>query len=1039
MRVMSLRSRNVERVLHGRRRVGTLSLSNHDVQTSTTTGPIIIISSDDDDDSDDHDDDSDDDSTKAGKTNLEPTWLPSPGRRNISYHSRRGNDKRQSMAGETSYRSHPLGNRKRRKLGTPEPTERRKVDFGPGFPEEPTPSDPAKNTTRGNISVSPPMSRTNRFDRFINHGADQPRHSRRRSTSLSYTFDISPIGSPSHPKTRRDSGLFAKAPYYDDIQLQVTMYRGPGYERFPVVLGTVAGHQELCDKWDAEQHLSLYRSPSDPRQRSISPLLIERTNSKSSNGSGTGADGSRLREEECLASIRNILPDIDREFVRKKLQKYSAFLNHNDDDCQVMHQADDIAQEIIEEILEMDSYPKETAKASDDAQGVEAEDGTGVTIRWDQQLPKSETYAKDAVIMLARTFDHVPTVYIAKVVAEKGSIFAAYVCIHEHEDVDSPSDRPYSRLRRARTRIERKYQLTYSDEDHHHSAAYANQVNELQAAKQHVARRAIRAAEEKAKSEHEADNLAKHKASGAVMECQCCFDDEVPLNRLVSCTAEVSHFFCYACVRNLADTQIGSMRYELQCMDGSGCTSELSEPEVRNAIPTKTFDRLQWAKQQAEIIAAGIEGLEECPFCDYKAVCGDISIQPSFECKNPDCSRVSCRKCHKDDHAPKTCEEMRNDNILSARHLVEEAMSEAVMRTCPTCKVKIIKEYGCNKMVCTKCRTMICYVCKANLSQLKDPYQHFHTVPPGGGKVCTLHDRSGVDRHETEANEAETEAIKQAKEKDAEVDPSKLRITTDDTGKRRQPASAAQPAGPVRYPFLAGLGPPEYQNFERLLVEQDGLAHPNVWAEVVANAGLPELLNHPINNERDDAIGGNLFPAAVPVGLDRPPFDVRKEYPGLFRRDPAGPAANLDPWPFDAARERWRQMGNGNLGVGMDLNGPPGNNYGQQPNRGAVRPIITYTGPGPLGAAAFQNMPLPMPAAHNAAQQAQGLNMYPQVPHIQPPRIGPIPPYFNGLPLPGRDNMRDHLRIPRTLPGPPVAGHRRTSAAAGLPPFGGQV
>ncbi|KAL2416816.1 hypothetical protein ABEF95_005606 [Exophiala dermatitidis] len=1037
MGLIYLSSRNVERIPHGRRRVETLSLSNHDVQTSTTTGPIIIISSDDadDDDSIDHDDDSDDESAKAGKTNLEPTWLPSPGRRNISYHSRRDNDKRQSIESETSYRSHPLGNRKRRKLGTPEPTERRKADFGPGFPEEPDPSDPAQTPTRGNRSVSPPMSRTNRFDRVINHAAEHPRHQRRRSTPPTYTLDISPIGSPSHPKTRRDSGLFGKAPYYDDIQLQVTMYRGPGYECFPVVLGTVTGHQELCDQWDTEQHLSLYRSPSDLRQRSMSPLLIGKTNPKSSNGSDKGADGSRRREEECLASVRNILPNIECELVRKKLQKYSTFLNRNGDECQVNHQPADIAQEIIEEILEMDSYPKEKAKAPDNTQGVEAEDGTGVTIRWDQQVPKSETYAKDAVIMLAKTFHHVPTAYIAKIVAEKGSIFEAYVCIYGHEDnVDSPSDRPYSRLRRARTRIERKYQFTYSDEDRHHSAAYANQVNELQAAKQHVARLAIRAVEEKVKAEHEANNLAEHKASGAVMECQCCFDDEVPLNRLVSCTAEVSHFFCYACVRNLADTQIGLMRYELQCMDGSGCTSELSEHEVRGAVPTKAFDRLQWAKEQAEIIAAGIEGLEECPFCNYKAVCGDISIQQSFHCNNPDCSRVSCRKCHKDDHAPKTCEEMQNDNILSARHLVEEAMSEAVMRTCPTCKVKIIKEYGCNKMVCTKCRTMICYVCKANLSQLKDPYQHFHTVPPGGGKVCTLHDRSGVDRHETEANEAETEAIKQAKEKDAEVDPSKLRITTDDKGKRTQPAPAAQPAGPVRYPFLAGLGPLEFQNFERLLVEQDGLAHPAVWADVVANGGLPGVLNHPINNERDDAIGGNLFPAAVPVGLDRPPFDVRREYPGLFRRELAGPAPGPDPWTFEAARERWRQIGT--LPPEMDLIGPR-NNYGQ-PNRGAVRPVITYT-PGPLGAAAFQNIPLPMPAARNAAQQAQGLNMYPQAPQVQPPRVGPIPPYFNGLPLPGGDNMRDHLRTPRTLPGHSVAGHRRTSAAAGLPPFGGQV
>ena len=38
-------------------------------------------------------------------------------------------------------------------------------------------------------------------------------------------------------------------PYYHDTKLDVEMYRGPGFDRFPVVLGTVDGHREICDKW----------------------------------------------------------------------------------------------------------------------------------------------------------------------------------------------------------------------------------------------------------------------------------------------------------------------------------------------------------------------------------------------------------------------------------------------------------------------------------------------------------------------------------------------------------------------------------------------------------------------------------------------------------------------------------------------------------------------------------------------------------------------------------------------------------------------
>lgn len=38
-------------------------------------------------------------------------------------------------------------------------------------------------------------------------------------------------------------------PYYYETKFDVEMYRGPGFERFPVVLGTVEGHHEICDRW----------------------------------------------------------------------------------------------------------------------------------------------------------------------------------------------------------------------------------------------------------------------------------------------------------------------------------------------------------------------------------------------------------------------------------------------------------------------------------------------------------------------------------------------------------------------------------------------------------------------------------------------------------------------------------------------------------------------------------------------------------------------------------------------------------------------
>lgn len=68
--------------------------------------------------------------------------------------------------------------------------------------------------------------------------------------------DTLPIGML-HPRTRRRVKEYkakpATPPYYDDVKLEVRMYRGPGYERFPIVLGTDPEHQAVCDQWDRLQ------------------------------------------------------------------------------------------------------------------------------------------------------------------------------------------------------------------------------------------------------------------------------------------------------------------------------------------------------------------------------------------------------------------------------------------------------------------------------------------------------------------------------------------------------------------------------------------------------------------------------------------------------------------------------------------------------------------------------------------------------------------------------------------------------------------
>ena len=42
----------------------------------------------------------------------------------------------------------------------------------------------------------------------------------------------------------------------------------------------------------------------------------------------------------------------------------------------------------------------------------------------------------------------------------------------------------------------------------------------------------------------------------------------------------------------------------------------------------------------AELKLANVDGLENCPYCDFAAICPPVKIDKEFQCRNPDCEYV---------------------------------------------------------------------------------------------------------------------------------------------------------------------------------------------------------------------------------------------------------------------------------------------------------------------------------------------------------------------------------------------------------------
>lgn len=110
-----------------------------------------------------------------------------------------------------------------------------------------------------------------------------------------------------------------------------------------------------------------------------------------------------------------------------------------------------------------------------------------------------------------------------------------------------------------------------------------------------------------------------------------------------------AHLFCKDCMTQYASTQLGEHNPRIVCMAQANppCSLPFTFSELERFMSPKLLELYHRVKQRKEIEAAGLEGLEECPFCEYKVVI-DNPDERLFRCENVEvCGVVSCRECKK--------------------------------------------------------------------------------------------------------------------------------------------------------------------------------------------------------------------------------------------------------------------------------------------------------------------------------------------------------------------------------------------------------
>ncbi|KAJ3429064.1 e3 ubiquitin-protein ligase [Anaeramoeba flamelloides] len=211
--------------------------------------------------------------------------------------------------------------------------------------------------------------------------------------------------------------------------------------------------------------------------------------------------------------------------------------------------------------------------------------------------------------------------------------------------------------------------------------------------------------------------------------CSCCYVS-YNVDQIVRCKA--GHLICVNCLNGTVKYAIGMRKNEIKCPTAeTNCVETFSNRVLVNNVPKKVLNLFERLVQESEISLAGIKHLKKCPFCNYAVIIRNPNKR-TLECMNPKCLKDSCLRCGNEAHKGKSCEQVKKQKNIGLRTYMEEELTKALLRTCNKCGQKYFKNEGCNKIDCSHCGEIMCYICGESIN--KETYDHFSNE----GSICKL-------------------------------------------------------------------------------------------------------------------------------------------------------------------------------------------------------------------------------------------------------------------------------------------------------------
>jgi len=231
---------------------------------------------------------------------------------------------------------------------------------------------------------------------------------------------------------------------------------------------------------------------------------------------------------------------------------------------------------------------------------------------------------------------------------------------------------------------------------------------------------------------------------GGPFTCFICIETKTAEERFLPhrCAVLPEKLCCKQCYSGWVESQIDSESADIRCCH---CDKRLTSQQLSRLV-----DAEHWQKYCDTALMLLLRRDRNFIWCSKCAGGGWVDpSQPSSKCgwNCPECSTsfVYCPHCRRE-HGSLTCkrfQQLRHE-VLQGQRAAGEKQSEGLVaqssKMCPSCKMPIQKDGGCNFMDCPNCRRHFCWSCghvlKASHQQHKcdmgfETSQVVHRTPNG--------------------------------------------------------------------------------------------------------------------------------------------------------------------------------------------------------------------------------------------------------------------------------------------------------------------